>query len=309
MDYSKNLLVKVAELYYNQNMNQQQIANKLKISRVKVSRLLSEAKNRGIVQIEIKYPTDNCIKLESEIEEKYELEEAVIISSKGKSCDLVYKDVTNTVAQIFKEKVNDKDIIGIAWGRTLKHVTDKVSEIKKEVKIVQLLGNIGSSDVSGDVIVRNLANSFQGEILLLPTPAIVDNIEIKKAIMSDGNISNIFETQRLCTLAVVGIGEVSEESTLVMSNYLSKEDLNELKIDGAVGEVCGMFVDKDGGLCNTSINNRVLGINFDDLKNISCVVAVATGREKSESIKAVLKSGIIDVIVTDETTAKRILQK
>lgn len=309
MDYSNNLLIKVAELYYNQNMNQQQIGTKLKISRVKVSRLLSEAKIKGIVKIDILYPKDNCIELEKQLEKKYNLEEAVIVSSTDKSQDVLYSEVINAVAQLIKEKVSKDDIMGIAWGRTLKTVADKVGAVNKEVKIVQLLGNIGSSDVSGDVIVRTLANYFYDRIYLLPTPAIVDNVEIKQAIMSDGNVSAIFSMQKLCSLAVVGIGEVNEKSILALEQYLTKNDLYNLKQDGAIGEVCGRFINAHGEPCKTSVNNRVLGIEFADLKQIPCVVAAATGKEKVRPITAVLNSGAINVLVTDENTASRILEK
>lgn len=307
MDYSNNLLIKVSELYYNQSLNQQQIADKLNISRVKVSRLLTEAKNRGIVHIEIKYPKDNCIDIEKGLEEKYYLEEAVIISSDNKSSDLLFTEVTSTVAQLIEEKINPDDVIGLAWGRTLKHVVDKMGVVNKRIKIVQLLGNIGSSDVSGDVIVRNFAKAFEGEIFLLPTPAIVEKQEIKEAIMSDSGISYIFNMQRECNIAVVGIGSVTEKSTLVKSHYLREKDVRELKESGAVGEVCGRFINAKGDLCHHPINERVLGIELKDLKDIPRVIAVATGKEKLESIKGVLNSGVIDVLVTDKWIGEEIL--
>ena len=308
MDYSKSLLIKVAEYYYNENLNQQQIAKRLNISRVKVSRQLTEARNKGIVKIEIVYPKDNCIELERQIEEKYHLEEVVIISSSSNTPDSIHMEVTNTAAQFIEEKVNPKEIIGIAWGRTLKRVSDRIGEINKEVEIVQLLGNIGSSEYSGDVIVRNIAKSFQASIHLLPTPAIVDNSKIKEAIKSDGHIASILEMQKRCSLAIVGVGQVSESSALVVSNYLKEKDLQELKRHGAVGEVVGRFVDKSGQICKTPVNDRVLGIEIHDLKEIPCVVAVASGEEKGKSIRAVLKTGAIDVLITDENTAQNILK-
>lgn len=308
MDYSKNLLIKVSELYYNQNFNQQQIADKLSISRVKVSRLLTEARNKGIVNIEIKYPKEYCISLEGQVEKNYDLEEAVIVSSINKSNDLVFTEVTATVAQIIEEKINNDDIVGLAWGRTLKNVIDKVGQLNKNIKIVQLLGNIGSSNVSGDVIVRRFSSSFQGEMFLLPTPAIVEKEETKEAIMSDGSIRSIFEIQKQCSIAIVGIGGVNAESTLVLSGYLSQDDVKNLKDMGAVGEVCGRFIDSQGSLCNHPVNRRVLGISLEDLKNIPCVIGVATGDHKLQSIKAVLNTKVVDVLVTDENVAEKLLE-
>ncbi|NTW72906.1 MAG: sugar-binding transcriptional regulator [Eubacteriaceae bacterium] len=304
MDYSNNLLIKISEFYYNMNMNQQQIADKLNISRVKVSRLLTEAKNKGIVKIEISYPRDNCIQLESRIEEKYGLEEAVIISSNEKSKDLVFSEVTKMAAQFMEEKLDSKDIIGLAWGRTIKQMAGKVQTIKKGLEAVQLIGNIGSSDVSGDVIVRQLSQVLGTKMFLLPAPAIVDNVHIRDAIMSDGNIKNIFDQQKRCTIAFVGIGEVNEKSTLVESGYLKMEDLELLKGMNAEGEICGRFVDGEGNPCNAPIDERVLGISFQDLKNIPMVVAIVTGKEKAKAIKAVLKSKVVNVLITDEMTAE-----
>jgi len=303
MDYSKNLLIKVCEFYYNMNMNQQQIANKLNISRVKVSRLLSEAKSKGIVKIEIRYPGDNCIQTEGLLENKYGLEEAVIISSKYKSKDLVFSEVTKIAAEFMEEKITPKDIIGFAWGRTIKRMIDRVPKINKGKKAVQLIGNIGSIDVSGDVIVRKVANAFGSEISLLPAPAIVDSKHIKEAIMSDGKIKGIFDDQKECTIAFVGIGEANEKSILVDTGYLRDEDLQELRDAKAAGEICGRFIDENGELCKCSVDERVLGISFEDLKNIPLVVAIATGKEKVKAMKAVLGSGAVDVLITDEVTA------
>ncbi|SHE74401.1 sugar-binding transcriptional regulator [Alkalibacter saccharofermentans] len=303
MDYSKNLLIKVCEFYYNMNMNQQQIANKLNISRVKVSRLLSEAKNKGIVKIEIRYPGDNCIQTEGLLENRYGLEEAVIISSKDKSEDLVFSEVTKIAAEFMEEKITPKDIIGLAWGRTIKNMTYRIPQINKGKHAVQLLGNIGSIDVSGDVIVRKIANALGTSMSLLPAPAIVDSKHIKEAIMSDGKIKSIFEDQKKCTIAFVGIGEANEKSILVETGYLKEEDLTDLKNAKAKGEICGRFIDEKGELCKCSIDERVLGISFEDLKNIPLVVAIATGKEKAEAMKAVLKSGAVNVLITDEVTA------
>ncbi|HCX65365.1 MAG TPA: hypothetical protein DHN33_09170 [Eubacteriaceae bacterium] len=309
MDYAKNLLIKTCELYYNLGMNQQEISKRLDISRVKVSRLLTEAKQKGIVNIEILYPPDNCIDLEKKVEEKYGIEESVIIASEGKSEDLIFAEVTKIAAEYMGEKINKTDWIGLAWGRTIKSMVSKLADDKGAEKVVQLLGNIGSSEYSGDVIVRGVAANMKSEANLLSAPAIVDNEAIKKAIISDGSIRQVLELQKQCNIAFVGIGLTDETSTLAQAGYLKMEDIENLKKAKALGEVCGWFIDGDGNICDTPLKDRVIGIHHEDLRKIPHVVAIGTGEKKAEAMDAILKSKLVDVLITDEKTVQAMLDK
>jgi len=307
--YSQNLMIKVADLYYIHDMTQQQIANRLKISRVKVSRILTNAKKRGIIEVNINYPIDNCTQMERQFEKLFSLKEALIIFGKNRSKESLFNEVTRIAAQYLLEKVQDGDIFGVSWGRTLRQMVDCIDLSRKKVEIVQMLGNVGSNDVSADEIVRKLSAIFNGKHYFLPAPAIVDSEEIKNSIISDSTITQVFEKIKRVTIAMVGIGNLSKESGFVVSGYFNDNDLKVLKKIGAVGDMCGIFFNKNGRVCNTYFNRRVVGINMEQLRKIPHVIGVVSGPQKAMAILGALRSGVLDVLITDEITALEVCSK
>ncbi|SNY36646.1 DNA-binding transcriptional regulator LsrR, DeoR family [Orenia metallireducens] len=306
--YEPKLMAKVAELYYKYDMSQQEIADRIKISRVKVSRVLTAARKEGIIEVKINYPKDNATRLERKFEEKFGLKEAKIIVNQDASEEVYFNEVAKTAAKHLSEKVSDGDILGVSWGSTLRRVTDYVEPTNKEVDIVQLIGNLGSNDVSANTIIHNLARAFGGEYNILPAPAIVDNKAIRDAIISDRKIKEVFEMMNQITVAMLGIGGLKPVSTFIKSGYLLEEDMKLLNQAGAIGDVCARFFDINGERCNATFDDRVIGVGFKQLKEIPYVMGVVSGAHKAEAILGVLRSGAIDVLITDEITALAVLE-
>lgn len=308
-NYSQNLMIKVADLYYIHDMTQQQIANRLKISRVKVSRILTNAKKRGIIEVNINYLIGNCIQMERQFEKLFSLKEALIIFGKNRAKESLFNEVTRTAAQYLLEKIQDGDIFGVSWGRTLRRMVDYIDLSRKKVEIVQMLGNVGSNDVSADEIVRKLSDIFNGKHYFLSAPAIVDSEEIKNSIISDSTIAQVFEKIKRITIAMIGIGNLSKESGFVVSGYFKDNDLKVLKKIGAVGDMCGIFFNKSGRVCNTYFNRRVVGINMEQLRKIPHIIGVVSDPRKAMAILGALRSGALDVLITDEITALEVYSK
>jgi len=307
--YDQNLMIKVAELYYFHDMTQQKISNRLKISRVKVSRILTNAKKKGIIEVNINYPIDSCIQMERQFEKLFGLKEALIISSKDKSREIAYNKVVSMGAKYLSEKIKNGDILGVSWGRTLYQMSSYMKYSRKKVDIVQMLGNVGSNDVSADEIVRKLLAVFNGKRYFLPAPAIVDNEKIRNSIMLDSTIIQVFEKIKQITVAVVGIGNLSKESSFVISGYLKDNDLKALKESGAVGDICGVFFNKSGKICDTYFNRRVVGITLEQLRKIPYVIGVVSDPQKAMAILGILRSGVLDMLITDKITALEVLSK
>ncbi len=305
--YEEHLLIKIAENYYINDLTQQQIANKMNISRVKVSRMLTKAKRMGLVEIRIKYPTNRNIQIEKKIEDIFNLKEAIVISSKYDSKEQAFDEVARFAAQYLTENIKDGDILGISWGKTLKIIASYLEYCGKKIEIVQMLGNTSPNDISGDEIVRKFSKAFISRYYLLPAPAIVDNERIKNMLMSDSKIIEIFKKLNSVTFTILSIGNLSKESTFVSSGYLNNNDLKILAESKAVGNFCGVFFDRYGNICSTIINKRVIGIEFEKLKKIPNVVAVSSGREKAQAILGALRTGAINILITDESTALEII--
>jgi len=123
------------------------------------------------------------------------------------------------------------------------------------------------------------------------------------------DIISIFKKLNSIAFAIISIGNLSKESTFVSSGYLKNNDLKVLAESNAVGNFCGIFFDRYGNICNTIINKKVIGIEFEKLKKIPNVVAVASGPEKAQAILGALRTGGIDILITDESTALEVISK
>ncbi|AYO30875.1 sugar-binding transcriptional regulator [Biomaibacter acetigenes] len=306
-DYDIELMIKVAELYYLDDVPQREIAQKLNLSRPKVSRLLKAAKEHNLIDIKINYPEPARSELEKAFESNFGLKEAVIVSNVNENHFRTFAQVTATAAKYLRRMVKERDSIGVAWGRTLRAVVDSIGITeRKNVRAVQIIGSLGQSSESANEIVRKMAESFGGNSFILPAPAIVDSPEIKDAIIKDNTIQDILNMARSVNIALVGIGNIDKNSSFFNTGYLKQKDLEALKQEKAVGDICAHFFDIEGRLC-TDIDRRVIAISTEDLKKIPRVIGVATGKEKVKSILGALKSGILDVLITDEKTAKSII--
>ncbi len=239
--YDVELMIKVAELYHVDDMPQREIAQKLNISRPKVSRLLKAAKENNLIEIRINYPLPPRSQLEKIFEREFNLKEAVIVKNQiGKN--RIFSEVTAAAAKYVKRIVKDGNSIGVAWGRTLRAVAEliEMSE-KKDVKVIQIIGSMGQSSTSANEIVRKIAESFGGSYYLLPAPAIVNSPDIKDALMKDDTIKNILYMAKAVDIALIGIGSVNKNSSFFASGYLKKEDLQALTQRNAVGDICAHF--------------------------------------------------------------------
>lgn len=307
--YEEHLLIKVAEYYYIDNLTQQQIANKLNISRVKVSRILSKAKRIGLVEIRLKYPINSCVRMEKKFESIFNLKEAIIISSEYNSKDQIFNDIARFAAHYLTDNLKDGDVLGISWGKTLERITGFLQYCGKNVEIVQLLGNIDPNTLGTYQIVNKFSKAFNGKYYLIPALAIVDNKKIKEMIMSDSKVINIFKKANNAMFAIISIGNFNKESTFVSSGYLNDNDLKILVESKAVGDYCGIFFDINGHICDTTVSERVIGIEFEKLKKIPNVIGVAFGPEKAEAILGALRTGGINILITDQSTALEVISK
>lgn len=307
-DYDIELMIKVAEMYYLDDIPQREIAQKLNLSRPKVSRLLKAARECNLVSIKINYPQPVRSDIEKTFESIFGLKEAVIVSNGGENSHRTFVEVTEAAAKYLRRIIKENDSIGVAWGKTLRAVVDSIGFTeRKSITAIQIIGSLGHSSESANEIVRKMAESFGGEFFILPAPAIVDTPEIRDAILNDNNIQEILKRARSVNIAVVGIGSIDESSSFFSAGYLKTKDLEALKEEKAVGDICAHFFDVNGNLCS-NIEKRVIALGAEDLKGVPRVIGIATGEKKAKSILGALRSGILDVLITDEKTARLVMR-
>lgn len=306
------LLVKVARLYYEQNLTQQEIAGMLRISRPKVSRLLQQARDERIVQIVVVAPQGVFADLERSLEQRFGLKEAVVAEiSPGASPAITARELGAAAAEYLCRVVQDGDVLGLAWGVTLAATVDALpTETKRNVRVAQIIGGLGepSAEVHATGLARRVAQAFGATLSLLPAPGVVGNAEVRKILLSDPHISHALQQAAQASLLLVGIGAPTPDAVLLRDgDILSWEEVRGLTDRGAVGDIALRFFDINGEPIRSEIDERVIGLDLDTLRSRPHVIGVAGGPAKFAPILGAVRGKLINVLVTDHLTAEQLL--
>jgi deoxyribonucleoside regulator len=304
-------IIEAAKLYYLLDYNQHEIAQILGVSRPTVSRFLQLAKSEGIVEINIKDPTENVENLSAQLEQKFKLKKAVVVSIPQFEDHIIKNYLGEKTAEYLHGIVKDNDIIGVTWGTTLYHVAIELKQkFVKDVMVVQLKGGVSHSETNtyASEILYLFGKAFNTTPLHLPLPAIVDQFVVKQAMEADRHIGKILDLGKQANIAIFTTGNVNPDSLLFQLGYFTESDLKTLN-GKAVGDICSRFFDENGKICNESLNERTLGINLDDLKRKEYSILVAGGPNKIAGIFGALKGRFANVLVTDQFTAQFLLDK
>lgn len=306
------LMMKCCSLYYEDNLNQQEIANQLGISRPTISRILKEAFEQGIVKIQIVDVLKNDYqKIERSLERKYKLKEVIVVDDKQDS--LTQKqELARAVSEYLTRVVKENDIIGVSIGTTLKEIPRYVEKNNcKNVTFIPLLGGIGDNeiDIHANQIAVSLARAFGGDFKLLHAPAVMSDLSTKEKLCKDEKIKEVLDLIDKTTIAIVGIGNpMSLNSTIMASGYMHEADIEDLKKYNSIGAICLQAFDKEGKTSILEFNQRVLGVKLEDLKKIKRTIGVASGDEKIEAIKASLKAKFINSLAINHSLAIKLLE-
>jgi len=305
------LLTKVSTLYYVGLQTQQQIADRLRLSRPRISRLLAEAQERGIVQITIAPPTGLYTELESRLESEFGLDEARIVDVDGRESDeMLRRQIGAAAAEYLWRTLMPGDSIGLAWGTTLEAMVQAMPPRATDgVTVVQTLGGIGPPDHEAYAasLVRRLATVLGASQVLLPAPGVVATPHVRDALRADPHVQAALDHLEKLSAIYVGVGSLSSNPVLADGHSLPGRAHAELKRAGAVGDIALRFFNAEGRFLRTSLDERMLGITPEQLQRHGRVVALAGGKRKVHAIRAALKGHIANVLITDQTTARALL--
>lgn len=312
MDREKlSKVIEAAKLYYLLDYNQNEIAEKLGVSRPTVSRLLQQAKSEGIVQINIMDPNEDVENLARQLEIRFNLKKAIVAPIPQFENHIIKNYLGEKAALYLDEIVKDQDIIGVTWGTTLYHISVELKQkFVKDVKVVQLKGGVSHAETNtyASEILYLFGKAYNTTPLNLPLPAIVDHVVVKQAMEADRHIHKILDLGKKANIAVFTIGSIKKDSLLFQMGYFTESDQKALN-EKAVGDICSRFFDKDGEVCNQSLNERTLGVKLEDLRNKEYSILVAGGPNKIEGIYGALKGNYANVLITDQFSAKFLLDK
>ncbi|MBT2723308.1 sugar-binding transcriptional regulator [Bacillus sp. ISL-46] len=305
----RRILVKIAEMYYEEGATQSQIADEIGVSRSLISKYLAKAKELGIVEVIIHDETIHPYRqLEGKIERLYGLREVMCIPSLGNESS---KSRLGAAASKYLLRViRDGQTIGVSSGTTLHEVAEAMSTNQQfpSVTFVPLVGGMGNErvDIHANTLVAKFAGVLQAQYKLLHAPVMVDSKEAKEIFMRQTSIQDIFDLAAKANIAIVGIGGTPEHSTMVKS-YLGQETQEYFNQTDVVGDICYNFINNNGDTSSNSWNEQVISLKLEQLRDIPLVIGVACGLEKVQAIKAALEGKLVHVLITDELTAKALL--
>ncbi len=300
MDYEQSLMIKAVWCYYIENMTQQAIADQLGISRMRVIKLLEKGRAKKLIQFKIRADAYQQTELTNQLKERYSLKEIVLVPSISNN---INETVARAAAMYLSDHLTDGDFVNVGFGDTMSRTLRNL-ELPEESKIsfVSLTGGVKHYNIPSHNEVSNVV------CYIVPAPFIASTPEMASAIREEPSVKDVLNLSSLASYTIVGIGGVTEKATVVKEGNMTANDLLRLQAESAVGDILGYFVDKDGNVLNGTINDRLISTSPDVLATFPNVIAVAGGVEKAEAIAAVLETGGVDILITDEETAKSILE-
>lgn len=304
------LLYKIAVSYYEDGLTQDQIGKRFGLSRIKVSRLLQQARQSRVVQITIAPPTGSFGDLERKLERAYGLDEVVITATEGAEQEDVVPRLGAAAAAYLARCLGDQQVLDLSWGTTLLATIDALAaQNLPDLRIVQMIGGLGrlESETYGADLTMRMAQTLGARMRLLPAPGIVASKLVRDALLQDGNIADTLELAARADLAVVGIGTPQTGAVVLQAGILTQAELGELHSLGAVGDIALRFFDSDGRSVEHPINDRIIGLDLGQIKRIPRVIGVAGGNGKFSVVRGAVRGHLISVLITDEITATRLL--
>jgi DNA-binding transcriptional regulator LsrR (DeoR family) len=301
------LLSKVSTLYYLRDQTQQQIAERLRLSRPAVSRLLRDAQMHGIVQITISPPRGMHLDLESRLEERFGLEVVRVVPVEaGTGGELLKRQIGGAAASYLARTVSPGETIGLSWGTTLNAMVQAMTPLPTmDVRVVQTLGGIGppAAEAYAAELVRRLAQLLGAAPVLLPTPGVVATPEVRDALRRDPHVQAALGHFDSLDTVYVGIGSIESNPLLSDDHAVPAGTHDELVAAGAVADIALRFFDAEGRPVHSALDDRILGVSVDQLRKANRVVAIAGGPDKVDAIRAALKTKLVNVLITDQVTA------
>tara|TARA_R110002126_G_scaffold291767_1_gene457390 strand:+ start:213957 stop:214982 length:1026 start_codon:yes stop_codon:yes gene_type:complete len=308
------MIARVAQMYHVEGQRQAEIAKHMRISQASVSRMLKKAKQEEIIRTTVVAPPGTYGLMEEKLREKFDLPEAIIVECAEDRDGAIMSRIGEAAAHFVETTLQTGEIIGVSsWSETVLKMVDNIHPMKSATAkyVVQTLGGMGAPGVQTHAthLTTRLARITGAEPLLLSAPGVAQSREAKQVMLSDQYVRETMDVFSRITMAIVGIGAVEPSRMLTRSgNVFSDRELAELGEAGAVGDISLRFFDADGKSVATPLNERVIGMPMEGLAKVDRVIGLAGGLSKTQAVLGALRTGVLDVLITDKFTAARLLQ-
>jgi deoxyribonucleoside regulator len=305
-----HVILKVLHLYYEHDLTQAEVGARMGFSRPKVSKLIAEGRERGLVKIEIAEPADDLVPLEISLEDRYGLSEAVVVAT-SEDRETTELSAGRAGAALLARVCTPETVLGLSWGVSMRALADATPRRAFRCrKVVPLVGGMGKAhtQLHSDQVCADLAEKLGAECLHLAAPAIARSSRSRAELVAMPGIGDTLAEGAACDVAVVGIGGILPGSTMVEAGYFTLEEFLGLRERGIVGDVCCHFLDDEGRTRYPELSERIVGLTPDELRAIDRTIGIATGAEKARGVDAVVRGGFVQALVCDRDLARSLLE-
>ncbi|MBT3296549.1 MAG: winged helix-turn-helix transcriptional regulator [Verrucomicrobia bacterium] len=300
--------MQVARLYYDEELSQQEIADQLGVSRSLIAQYLQRARAAGIVRIRIVEPDSACSGLETALVEATGVSRISVVSTPHGSPELALRAVATAAAGFLSDELHDGDTLGLGWGRTLSLVVDLTKPAHAHgVDVLPLMcesGHTGMHSQMNELIMR-AADHLHATPHFLSLPMVVSTPKLRNALVQEAGIREVIDRWNKVDVAAVGIGVVPPVPGMIV--YIGEEHLPRLIDAGAVGDICGIYYDRQGAIIENGLEDRIIAANVDQLRSVDNLAAVACGSDKAIAVLGALRTGLISSLFIDQALAEQML--
>lgn len=304
------MIVNVARMYYEQDMSQDQIARVLLTSRSNVSRILSEAKKKGIVEFKVVEHSKRDTDLEQQLVARFGLRTAYV-AKVPEGID-EYQAVGQIAAQVFLNHMKPNAKIALSWGRSLEAMVEEIAENNRpDLTIIPLIGGMMEvpAAINGENLVRVLASRIKADFKILHSPTIVQSSAVKSAFMSEPSIKGVIELAKNADIAFVGIGSKgSTSSQYILEAAGLQEATHRPLFKNVVGDIACRFYGENGEPVDQGLESRTVGLELGELRKIKKVIGIAVGDDKPPGVLGALRGNLVSTLITSSECARRVLE-
>lgn len=310
-EISAETVIEIATAYYYDDVTQEELAKRFGVSRVRVSRLLKRARADGVVEIRVNQQPGPSADLEREFIQRFNIDR-LLVSVDQSDVDAQRMAVAGLVANYLVKILTDGMIVATGMGRNVAAVaTGALSPVRRAVTFVSAIGGSARAGetMNPDHIGRRLSVRFGGDSETLYAPALVANMGLRDELYQNETVKLVLDRARRADIALIGIGDLSEDSNMVRMGWFTPQEVAEARLSGTIGDIMGYdFIDIHGRPSTTGMQGRVIGLTTRDLLRIPDVIAIASENTKAAAIVGALRTGAINTLATSSTNAHTVLR-
>jgi DNA-binding transcriptional regulator LsrR (DeoR family) len=302
--------IRVAWLYYVAGLTQEKIGRRLGLTRARVNRLLADGRADGTVQFHIRSKLANTIELEQRLIDRYGLARAIVVPAMGDT-SVISQAIGSAAGPYLESRLRDGLALGVGWGKTI-HATSLAIPLcaKRNLKVVSLFGGLSrSAAINPYEIASRFAAVLNAECFYVTAPLIGGTPDATRALMQNDAIRAIFERIARVDIAIVSVGDLAPGSTNIEYGLLSAAERRSLIAKGAIGDIFGYYIDADGKPVDHPLNRCVIMPPLTALKRIPEIIVASGGEVKAPILRAVLGSGFVKALITDDTAARVLVRE